>query len=327
VILPILIDNAKQEVLNTNGYVSFDFIDDNCCKAILKWIDLKNLTDTNTYSSYKKRLFSLELYLENHNYLANQLSPFLPNFFMNYKIVFSRFLVKKCSNEAFIPAHQDRQFTDLNDERYPSYILWIPLVDVSLKNGTIGFLKGSHLTYKAPPPPFPDPRVKRFSDETIFEMFPYLEFNSFKAGQAVLFDVRTFHGSLPNFSKMERTAIRIDLCHEDAQLVTYYLKKESKGKLMTKFKVDDLFYTRFPNEKLLEIYDNDEPFPSEILSVENYFLVEKTITEYLQEHNKLLIQNGLILNKKIALIVKKKKYYSNLVYRIQTFFSRFNFSN
>ena len=115
------------------------------------------------------------------------------------------------------------------------------MVDVNFKNGIIGFLKGSHLTYKAPTPPCPYPRVKRFNDESIFEMFPYLNFVPLKAGEAVIFNVKTFHGSLPNFSNEERPSIRIDLCYKNTPLFCYFLNKKSNGNLMDKYSVDDTF--------------------------------------------------------------------------------------
>jgi len=306
----ILKNEIKQKHLNKDGFTIINLLNLSDCYDFLQWKKEKNLTDTNTYSK-GSQTYSIQKYQENHNFISDKISEQLNHFFQDYKIIFSRFLLKKCAKDAFIPAHQDRQFTDLDDDKFPSYIIWIPLVDVNLYNGTIGFLKGSHKTYKAPPPPFPDPKAKRFNDETIFNLFPYLNFVKLKAGQAVIFNIKTYHGSLPNFSKHERPAIRIDICHEEAQLFCYFLNKKSDGKLMDKYAVNDSFYTRFPNEKLLEIYNNDETFPEgELVNSQPYFLSKKSIKEYLVDHE-ILMNEKTEFDTKVSLIVSRRKYVSN----------------
>jgi hypothetical protein len=303
----ILKNETQQNHLNKDGFTIFNLLNLSECKELLNWKNEKNITDTNTYSK-KDQTYSIEKYQENHNYISSKISEKLNQFLKDYKIVFSRFLLKKCAEDAFIPAHQDRQFTDLEDDNCPSYIIWMPLVDVNLNNGTIGFLKGSNLSYHAPPPPFPDPRAKRFNDESIFDMFPYLSFIPLKAGEAVIFNVRTYHGSLPNFSNQERPAIRIDVCNKNAPLFCYFLNNKSDGESMEKYRVDDLFYTRYPNEKLLEIYDNDEPFPDgNFIKSEPYFLLNKTINQYITEHS-FLYNEKVEYDSRVSIMVEKRRY-------------------
>jgi hypothetical protein len=305
--MTIFKNELNQQQLNKNGFTSFSLLNESECVDLISWKNEKKIVDTNTYSK-KNQAYSIETYQENHYYLTHILTEKINNHLKDYKIIFSRFLLKKFGNDAFIPAHQDRQFTNLEDHKFPSYIIWIPLVDVDLKNGTIGFLNGSHLSYKAPPPPYPDPRAKRFNDDSIFEMFPYLDFVPLKAGEAVVFNIKTFHGSLPNFSDQERPAIRIDICHKEAPLFCYFLNKKSGGNTMEKYSVDDLFFTRYPNERLLEIYDNDETFPDGIfIKSEPYFLLNRSIDEYMKEHE-FQRNEKVKFDTQIYHIVAKKRY-------------------
>jgi hypothetical protein len=141
-------------------------------------------------------------------------------------------------------------------------------------------------------------------------MFPYLDFVPLKAGEAVVFNIKTFHGSLPNFSDQERPAIRIDICHKEAPLFCYFLNKKSGWNKIEKYSVDDLFFTSYSNERLLEIYDNDETFPDGIfIKSEHYFLLNTTINQYIADHS-FSFNEKVKHNSRVSFIVEKRRYIS-----------------
>jgi hypothetical protein len=73
--------------------VSFNLLSESECIDFISWKNEKKIVDTNKYSK-KNQEYSIETYQENHNYLTQNLSEKINNCLEDYKIIFSRFLIK-----------------------------------------------------------------------------------------------------------------------------------------------------------------------------------------------------------------------------------------
>ena len=80
---------------------------------------------------------------------------------------------------------------------------WIPLCDVDIENGAIGFIPKSHKLYNYKRAfPFPASYTPIVSNE--LELMNYLEILDMKAGEMVFFNNLTVHGSFANYGNTVR---------------------------------------------------------------------------------------------------------------------------
>jgi len=255
----------KQEtadICDSQGCIVLPLLRKEEIQALKQTIDNYNVKDRNTYSSDILPQDAGEEYTRNLRFqIINAVCAALDRILSNYKIVSAGFVIKKPDVNSYIPPHQDCTYVDEQMGLHQTIVCWIPLVDTFVENGTIGAIIGSHRALDAPSPPYPNPRVPRFHDENVIHLFRLMTYFSLDAGEALFFNNRTLHGSLPNRSMVDRPAIRLGIVHRDAQICHYFLKSGSSNQRMFKYFVDELFYDKFSNERLLQIYDNGEKIP------------------------------------------------------------------
>ena len=164
-------------------------------------------------------------------------TPILPG----YRLSFCNFLVKEPQpgDGGVVQIHQDPTFVD--EDRYASVGLWIPLVDTNERNGGISVLRGSHRWNDGP---------RSFGGWS-----PYLNLSAMlrehaqpipmTAGSALVFSQKLFHGSPTNRSRTTRVTAAALLVSNEAPLRCYHANPALPQKLEV-FAVDDEFYTRYP---------------------------------------------------------------------------------
>ena len=132
------------------------------------------------------------------------------------KVIDARLEVKTNTSEPDT-IHQELSYVD--ETKYCAVTCWLPLTDVSINNGTLGFIDGSHL-FVGNTRPLLQPRVSYKFKGSQLDIFPYLQTVDLKEGEAIIFDNRIFHCSLPNNTPGAVLAINIKLADARAQL--YY---------------------------------------------------------------------------------------------------------
>lgn len=153
--------------------------------------------------------------------LGDVLSPYLDSYrlFLGGGVFY-----KQPHPESLLDLHQDWTFVD--ETKYLSGSIWIPLVDTNRENGAFHAIVGSHRverTYRGSPL---WPLVSEgLSDDFVAD---YLAFFEVPAGQALAFDHRLIHGSFPNRSASPRPAIVVGLVPIDADLHHYYLAPDGR---------------------------------------------------------------------------------------------------
>ncbi len=249
-------NQGAADICEKQGCVALPLLRADEVQALRQVIDDYNIQDRNTYSTETlPRDVGAERTRELRLEITRAVSPALDRLMCDFKVVTAGFVIKKPDAKSFIPPHQDCTYTDEEVGVHETFVCWIPLVDTSVENGTIGAIIGSHRVLDAPSPPFPNPRVPRYHDENVFDLFSLMTYFDLAAGEAFIFNSRTLHGSLPNRSKDERPAIRLGLVHRDAQICHYFLKPGSSKQRMLKYSVDAEFYDAYSNERLVQIYD------------------------------------------------------------------------
>lgn len=139
----------------------------------------------------------------------------LPRHFVDLEVVFSTFVVKRPGDDSGMFLHDDRTFVD--ERRHRSFTAWVPLVDVSpaLDNGTLYLVPGSHRIMPAASGTATPDWIRPY--ERYFER--HLRPVSLRAGQALVYDTKTLHGSTPNRTSHLREAIATALAPAGAELI------------------------------------------------------------------------------------------------------------
>jgi len=158
--------------------------------------------------------------------------------FTNYTPFGAAFLYKVPGANSELAAHQD--WTIVDEQKNVALNCWVPLCDVTIENGPIMILPGSHYdnlnVVRAPTLPF---FFSGYDQMVVKELEPM----EVKAGTAVILNQSVIHYSPQNKSNKIRKAITAGLKSEGAQMYFHY-KVPDKDELEV-FEMNDDFLISF----------------------------------------------------------------------------------
>jgi hypothetical protein len=237
-----------QRDYDRDGYVVVDFFSQEAVQQLVKLYqeltpDRKNgfhYTLQNTSANYRIAIVEAIKALGEHR---------VAEIFIEHRMVLGAgFVVKEPHASSRVQLHQDYTFTD--ESIYPTFNIWISLIDTNYQNGALHVLKGSHLL--APTlrgEGLPDP-CEYCSNLDINQLFCITTL----AGQAIIYNMRTIHASPPNRSSQTRVACLINAVNPTAKLL--YYKYEKDKQLMSIYEIDENFVLKYNPQmdtfKLLE---------------------------------------------------------------------------
>ena len=139
------------------------------------------------------------------------------SYFENYRRLNNVFIVKKNGRETTFKVHQDWNVVD--ETKYQSVNVWVPLHDVDEKSGALWVLKGSHtLDRKIRGAGYLFPDYSKFTTE----LEKVAVSVTLKAGEAIVFYHSVIHGSPPNLSSDFRKAACFSVIPKEAPLCIYF---------------------------------------------------------------------------------------------------------
>jgi ectoine hydroxylase-related dioxygenase (phytanoyl-CoA dioxygenase family) len=295
-------DENIQSFFEKNGYAKFKILDESEVKELLNYYQEQDLGQKDGPG------FTMSMELSDKEKVAKvrekiyevALPKALPYYF-NARVIAGSYVVKEHNLQCIVPPHQDWSFVD-NEGEYCSVTCWIPLVDTTIKNGAMGVIKGSHLMLNnirsSPSPQVPTPLM-----DHQFTIFPYLEMIEMKAGEALVFDHRTFHASTPNTTKQPRVAIGLGFTQQEATICHYTLKQNGTKDTLLKYYVDDAFLLKYDNSLLSRMYENHQ-------SIEGYEVAEELPFNFtaptIEELTAMVTQAGNTMN------IELSTYLANL---------------
>ena len=152
------------------------------------------------------------------------------------------FVLKPAHEDSGLPTHQDASILD--EEKEFSLSVWIPLVDITVDNGALWVLPGSHLwgnTQRGFGVPW---KIEKYIDLLNEHMEPvYLN-----AGDAVIFDTALIHSSVPNNSKIDRDALFISVVKKDPEIIYYFQNKNLSEDVLEMYHVNREFFDQYDFE-------------------------------------------------------------------------------
>jgi len=163
----------------------------------------------------------------------------IEKYLMDIKVVFGAFIAKSPGPESGMCVHQDMSLVD--ESKFTGINIWVPLVDLTVENGALFVLPGSHRLF----PTYRASSIPEFFSPIMDDMLDFLQPVLVKAGNAVIFDQSIIHYSPPNYTNQTRVVTNTYFTHKDAVYRTYYWNKETLGGKVEAFDQDDNFMTDF----------------------------------------------------------------------------------
>lgn len=151
------------------------------------------------------------------NGLTNIFTNACERFFKNYRRLNHVFIIKKSVKESSFKVHQDWNVVD--ETKYQSVNVWVPLHDVNGKSGALWILKESHKinrNIRGAGYLFPD--YSKFTNDLERSAISV----NLKVGQAIVFFHSVIHGSPPNLANKNREAACFSIIPKEAPLRIYY---------------------------------------------------------------------------------------------------------
>jgi len=226
-------DPQLQESFEKNGYVIVDFYTPEEVKAAedlyYKIHPKEEGFYPATYSFDKKFRDEMDKGIKAIN------SRQIENYFQDIRVVCGSFIVKTPGPASGMSIHQD--MTLIDESKYTGINIWIPLVDLSVKNGSLFVIAGSHRIF----PTYRGSSIREFFSDVMDDMYDYLQPVFVKAGQAVIFDQSIIHFSPPNYTDSIRIVTNTYICHKETEFRTYFWDNTTEEKFVEGFIQDDNF--------------------------------------------------------------------------------------
>jgi ectoine hydroxylase-related dioxygenase (phytanoyl-CoA dioxygenase family) len=138
-----------------------------------------------------------------------------------------------------VPVHQNWTFVD--EDYHTSVSVWIPLCDVSRKNGTLEVIPGTHLNiskYRGPTIPWAFESMENLLKDK------YMQALELTKGQISILDDAIIHFSADNHSNAERPTIQLILKPKKSKAIHYHTTDIQSG-MLKKYEVDASFFMNF----------------------------------------------------------------------------------
>lgn len=213
----VVTNEQIKKALDKDGYISVPMLNAADVEQLMALFRKYYADDETKYfnSLYSEAAIRREVSEE----IERVFKPYIDKIFDNYQYVVGLLFIKNPSPDADaeVPMHQDP--TLLMDEDVNKHInIWCPLNDVDENNGALHMVAGSHLFF---------PGVQARTVPTPYEkIYPAIHQAKncirMQAGDALIFDNKILHGSMPNVTNKKRVAVVLSFAPKNAQYISIY---------------------------------------------------------------------------------------------------------
>lgn len=239
---PIFINQELEDRLNNEGFVVFNLFSQEEIQKLRQQVE--------PFTKFHTELFSTSIWLEQryirqevNNLLKPLMQEKLKHFLTPFMVIFTNLIVKKSSAMGELYIHRDWQLVD--EQNYRALNVWCPLENVDEKNACLRFIPGSHKfrPYARGRNVFnPTQHITKNMKEKYSVHVPM------QAGQCVLFDMRTYHGSGTNTSGQDRLAFSTVVTYRNTPIY-HYVGDDQNDKLAKRLSVLPDFFVHYSYSK------------------------------------------------------------------------------
>lgn len=212
-----------------------------------------------------------------HGYLLSKLQERFDSIFTDYKYTCFNYAAKYPGPEGELFIHQDMGQVD--EFKYSQLGIWIPLEDVSIKNGTLCVIPHSHFLIPPHRSLYHELPYSKMYDLALDHVQPL----SMNAGDLLLFDTRLLHNSFANQSTDPRLVIASSVVPKEAEFcMTYRDETFEKGEYELLSLADDFFlqFKDFKSEKVGKPGKSTGKF----LTIKEEFVIEQEFLQFCEQH-------------------------------------------
>jgi ectoine hydroxylase-related dioxygenase (phytanoyl-CoA dioxygenase family) len=240
----IFSDHKLSNQFSKDGFVVLDLLNDNEFQQLetlyFKLFNEYQKVQSNTKSDYDLSFFrqsgdvKKQIFDEMWCFFESKIKQYLPDY---EPLIINMFNKQPGTGE--VPIHQNWTFVD--EDYHTSVSVWIPLCDVSRKNGTLEVIPGTHLNiskFRGPSIPWAFKGMENLLKEKYMQPLELIK------GQVSILDDAIIHYSADNHSGAERPTIQLILKPKKAKAIHYHTPDIQSGKL-NKYEVDASFFMDF----------------------------------------------------------------------------------
>ncbi|MCO5233318.1 MAG: phytanoyl-CoA dioxygenase family protein [Chitinophagales bacterium] len=200
-----------------------------------------NTTHFSFNKAYKKEIAEMGIELFNE---------YFTHLFIDYKVLFSNLMIKTPGSDALLPVHADWAYVD--ETQYTAISIWMPAIQTDYENGAFGIIPHSHQLAE-----------KMRGPEIVSSYRKYDNLLKEKRGkllpignkEAIIYDLRLLHYSLPNTTNQTRIAINIVIVPKEAEIFHYSFLNNK----ICKYKhLDNTFFLNYHAHQIPEQVQADE---------------------------------------------------------------------
>lgn len=230
----------RQREFSEKGYIALPLLTQD---DLNKLLELFNRHREQYQSPFHTSHFSTDKQYkqEVHEAIAAIVFPRIKPLLKNYRAVFGNFMIKNPNSDYFMPLHADWTYVD--ESRFRSVAVWVPLVDTDETNGCLGIIEGSHRVTNS----IRGPRIRQSSYDNDMEWVKrFGKLLPVKAGHAIVYDHGLLHYSPPNKTNVARPALNLSIVPQEAD-VLHYCIPEGADAIETYDVKDDSFFIFYDN--------------------------------------------------------------------------------
>lgn len=179
---------------------------------------------------YKKKVFGIitEIFQKKADQYLNNYTPIIANY------------IRKKQDGGEVPMHQNWAFVD--EEKYTSVSIWVPLVDSNEENGTLQMVDGSHKRFGKLRGPMIPWELESIKEKIVSA---HLTPMNVKAGEGVILDDSIVHYSNINKTPGLRLAIQLIMIPSEGGSIHYHLDRNTDKTKVQVLETNTDFYMGF----------------------------------------------------------------------------------
>jgi hypothetical protein len=241
--LPAFNDPLLQKQFDQKGYVLLP--------SLLSDVDIRTLTDlfvrfqSECIGPFHTSHFSTDVAYkkQTHDTIVDVVFPKVAPYLNDFAPLFGNFMVKNPDPTVALDLHADWTYVD--EQRFNSVAVWVPLIDVDAQNGCLGVIDGSQkVTNK-----IRGPLIRQSSRDHESEWEKrYGKLLPMKAGDAIIYDHALLHYSQANKTSKARPALNLSLAPAQAPWI-HYCMPEGAADIEMYSVTDTEFYIKYNHFK------------------------------------------------------------------------------
>jgi ectoine hydroxylase-related dioxygenase (phytanoyl-CoA dioxygenase family) len=256
---PILRDPAQQATLDEKGFVKLVLGDGSIVDRLRECYarhEARHVFTDGGFHHTTHHTADWELIDHVNTDIQDIMTPVLPGLFQNVEVLAANFMIKDPGLATEFVPHQD--WTLMDESKFYSVNLWIPLQDVTSENGSLHFLPGSHRIADniRTAPDFPE-----LFGNVMPLVYPHLESVPLRVGEAILFQCAVLHGSFSNVSKHPRTNAMVGLYSKGAYFSYHYNTTNANPTVIERYDMPPEQFLRFRERSQPDFMAPTKVFP------------------------------------------------------------------